>query len=105
MLRAEVMGRGWVRGGWLALLVVALCSCSAEPGAKPGANPEAEGGEGPFARRFLPFDPAWRPFAEVPSEPQESPEMVIWEVSEYPAETQPSEAQRRAADDLLGRYV
>jgi hypothetical protein len=56
-----------------------------------------------YARKFLPFVAGWRLESEIPAKIQESPHMVIWEVSEFPPETKATPAQRRAADDLVER--
>ena len=56
-----------------------------------------------YARQFLPFIAGWRFESEIPSKPQKSPHMVLWEVSQYPPHTAPTSEQRRAADDLIER--
>lgn len=81
------------------VLVVVICGCSGEVEPPPADSAV----QGPFARRFLPFDPAWVPLSTIPAEPQESPEMVIWEVSNFPAGAQPNAAQQAAADELVER--
>jgi len=56
------------------------------------------------ARSFLPVGSSWIPEASVPSEPQESPNMVIWELSSFaglPATT----AQRSAAEAFRARAL
>jgi hypothetical protein len=86
---------------WLVpLLALALCGCSSELETERASAHASQGWQ---ARRFLPYDPAWRPLSEVPVEPQENPAMVIWEVSQFPADEEPSPTQRTAADDLIQR--
>jgi len=55
-----------------------------------------------YARRFLPFDPSWKRESEY-VEIQKTPRMVIWEVSDFPADTKPTPEQQRAAEDLVER--
>ncbi len=90
------------RCGWFALLTLALCACSDEL-ESPAADSAHSARQGPFARSFLPYEEKWRPFATLPAEPQESPEMVIWEVSDFPDGAQPSKAQQAAADEFVER--
>ena len=87
----------------LGLLAVALSACSGEVEVETGSAPTAAAERGPFARRFLPFDPAWRLLSQVPREPPESPETTIWEVSVFAEGAPPSAAQRAAAADLVQR--
>ena len=77
---------------WIAAAL--LWSACSEDGA---------GTEERWVRRFLPFDATWRPESSVPSVPQKTPGMVIWEVSRFAPGTEASEAQRLAAEDLLER--
>ena len=56
--------------------------------------------EGRLVRRFVPFEDRWISESEIPAEPQETPLMVIWEVSEFPPGTPPTPAQQQAADEL-----
>ena len=91
--------RGHRRSGHsvLALIALALFGCSA------GVETPETPADAWVARRFLPFDPIWRPLAQIPSEKPESPAMVIWEVSEFAPDTEPTREQRLAADDLIAR--
>lgn len=52
-------------------------------------------------RRFIPFNSDWIPESEIPEEPQESPNMVIWEFTETLAT--PGPAERKAAQEWLAR--
>jgi hypothetical protein len=53
------------------------------------------------ARRFVPFNSAWISESEVPTEPQTTPNQVIWEFTE--TLTGPGSAERKAADEWLAR--
>lgn len=83
------------RGARSALAAALLGSVAAACGAPEPELPER------FARRFLPFDPQWIPESRIPAEPQESPMMVIWELTETVAEPGPEE--REAARDWVER--
>ncbi|MGH0037904.1 MAG: hypothetical protein ACQGVK_22980 [Myxococcota bacterium] len=80
-------------------LVSALAFASSPGCERPASAPESER----LARRYLPFDPAWIPEAEIPAEPQESPGMVIWEVSGYDPRVPATAAQREAGEDFVRR--
>jgi hypothetical protein len=45
----------------------------------------------------------WRPESEVPRTRETTPGMVVWEVSEYPPESEPTAEQLRAADEFVER--
>ncbi len=86
--------------------LLALLACSPDPAQQTGdsASTQAETSEKErWVRRILPFDPTWRPESVVPAEPQKSPGMVIWEVSNFAPDTPPTAEQRSAADDLVER--
>ena len=87
-----VGGFGRPRTIVVALLLAALSGCddSHQP-----ELPER------YARRFLPFTPRWLPEAKIPKQPQKSPGMVIWEVSETLAEPGPEE--EKAANEWIER--
>jgi hypothetical protein len=53
------------------------------------------------ARRFLPFNSEWIPESEVPEEPQKTPNMVIWELTETLDE--PGPAEHQAAKEWIER--
>jgi hypothetical protein len=55
-----------------------------------------------YARRVQPIE-SWIPESQVPEEPQDFPEMVMWEVSQYPPGTQPTPEHEQAARDLIER--
>jgi len=78
------------------LIGVFAAGCGAGPVDSRDADTPRE------ARRFLPRDSAWIPETQVPSQPQETPAMVIWELDQAP-ELVPSDAERQAADDLVAR--
>lgn len=87
--------------GYLALLLATTglalqVGCFSDAGAPPAESSR-------WARRFVPYDETWRPLDQVPSAPQDSPKMVIWEVSGLQPGTEPSAQQRRAAEDLVRR--
>jgi hypothetical protein len=54
-----------------------------------------------WARRFVPYDETWCGASEIPSQPQDSPHMVIWELSEFAPETPPTPEQKAAGDAFL----
>jgi hypothetical protein len=64
-----------------------------------GADPEP----GRFAARYRDGQVEWVAESSLPTEPQKSPPMVIYEVSEYPPGSWPSPAQAQAAQDLVDR--
>jgi hypothetical protein len=45
----------------------------------------------------------WVPESVIPKTPQKKPQMVIYEVTTYPEDAQPTEEQARAARDLVDR--
>ena len=56
-----------------------------------------------YARRFVPHEPHWRLESEIPAKPQETPAMVIWELSRFAPFTPATGEQRSAAEDLIER--
>jgi hypothetical protein len=54
-----------------------------------------------WARRFVPYDEAWCGASEIPSKPQNSPHMVIWELSEFAPGTPPTPEQKAAGEAFL----
>jgi hypothetical protein len=70
-----------------------------------GCGGDRTGGSQPdrLARKYLPFEPGWIPESEIPAEPQESPDMVIWEVSEFDPRVPATPAQKKAASDFVER--
>lgn len=87
----------WIGGRALAALLVL--------GMVPGCGPDPDEGarSDRFARKYLPFEPDWIPESEIPAEPQESPEMVIWEVSAFDPTVPATPAQRQAGADFVRR--
>lgn len=55
------------------------------------------------ARQYLPFDPEWIPESRIPVKPQRSPQMKIWEVSEFDPNGAVTPEQQQAADDFVQR--
>ena len=99
-----------VTAGALALAVCAL-GCDAPPEAPPSAL-GAGASEAPrWVHRYVPpglasyrpEEDRWRPESEVPRQPQATPGMVVWEVSEYPPGSEPTDEQRRAAEAFVER--
>jgi hypothetical protein len=56
-----------------------------------------------FARQYLPFQPSWIPASLIPRTPQRSPQMMIWEVSDFDPRVEPTPEQQAAADDMVTR--
>ena len=54
-----------------------------------------------YARRYLPFAPMWVAESRIPSGPPKSPQMVIWEVSEFDPRIPATPEQQKAADDFV----
>ena len=53
--------------------------------------------------KYRPKEDRFRPDSEVPRVRESTPGMVIYEVTEYPAGTQPTPEQQRAADEFVER--
>ncbi len=51
-----------------------------------------------YARRYMPFDRVWVSERKIPIGPQRSPQMVIWEVSEFDPRIPATPAQQEAGD-------
>ena len=79
--------------------LLALAACSPQE-----VDPERLFPDGPdrYARRFLPFEPDWVSERESVAL-QRTPAMVIWEVSDFPPEQEPTPEQRDAARDFIAR--
>ncbi len=88
----------------LAAMATVLWSlgCSDAPAPNRAQAPSTQA-EARWARRFFPFDPSWRPASEVPTVPQKSPGMVVWEVSRFPEGEAATAAQRESAADFEKR--
>jgi hypothetical protein len=56
-----------------------------------------------YAHRYLPHLLDWRFESEVPKEPQESPGVIIWEVSRYAPKTKATREQIQASKDMIER--
>ena len=84
--RRRLRALAWLAGG--------LAACS----------PTGEVGDERWARRGASFGYApWQAESTVPAEPQQAPAMVIWEVTRFAPDSEPSESQRTAAQDLIER--
>jgi hypothetical protein len=73
---------------------IALLGCSRVEEAAP---------EERYAHLYLPHQTEWRFESEIPKEPQESPAMVIWEVSRYAPKTKATPEQIQASKDFIER--
>ena len=56
-----------------------------------------------YARKYMPFDPVWVSERKIPIGPQRSPQMVIWEVSEFDPRIPATQAQQEAGDEFVKR--
>lgn len=56
-----------------------------------------------FARQYMPFKPAWVSEFQIPARPQKTPQMVIWEVSEFDPRVPATPEQQKAGDDFVKR--
>jgi hypothetical protein len=56
-----------------------------------------------FARKYVPFEPDWVSEDRIPMGPPRSPQMVIWEVSEFDPRIPATPAQQKAGDDFVER--
>lgn len=54
-----------------------------------------------FARRVVPFEETWRPESEIPSKPQQSPNMVLWELTEFEPNSEPTAQQQAWAKEFI----
>ena len=81
-----------IRSIFLALAIIPVSGCVEEDETEKIDR---------WARRVVPFEETWRRESEIPSEPQETPAMVLWEVSEHPPDTPPSVAEVKASEALL----
>ena len=72
--------------GWMSA-ILALSWISGCGTSEPGQ------GDDRYARRYLPHQKEWRLESQIPPIPQETPGMVIWEVSDYSPETAASPEQ------------
>lgn len=88
--------RAHARLASVALACGAIAAAACDASAPPSDAPPR------MARSFLPVGSRWIPEAEVPSEPQHHPHMVIWELSAF-AGRPPTDAQRAAAAEFVAR--
>ena len=84
--------------GLAVLLILALGSCS---DSKPETDSEF------FVSRHYALSPKrnWVPETPEHKQPQETPAMVIWEVTKFPPGTQPTPEHRKAATDLIDQSL
>lgn len=82
-----------------------LClGCGPSNRALEEGTPSSEGVGSPrFARSFLPVGSEWISELDIPSEPQKTPRMVIWELSEFADQRAASPVERALAEDLVAR--
>lgn len=85
----------------MAVLVVTMGVSTAQP-PRQGTTIEEDQRER-YAHRFTPPEGEWISESDVPAEPQIVPRSVIWEVSSYLPDSEPTAQQRQAADDLVDR--
>lgn len=76
------------------LLVIAMLGPGCAPKEDVSANER-------WARRIVPFEQEWRLESEIPSAPQESPAMVLWEVTDRVPHAQASAEEKKASEALL----
>lgn len=88
-----------VRATVVMLMMSVLSGCDR---AKDSSDEESHSR---FARRYVPFDPEWISETLIPMGPPISPQMVIWEVSEYGPEALATPQQRKAGDDFVKRCL
>ncbi len=58
-------------------------------------------GEKRWARRVVPYEETWRLESEIPREPQESPQMVLWELTAFEPGTAPTPDQQSRAQTFV----
>jgi hypothetical protein len=77
---------------------------SDEPTLPDPVDPPAEPGPpARLARQYVPFEPDWIPETGIPAKPQRSPQMMIWEVSEFDPRIAATPKEQKAADDFVKR--
>jgi len=77
----------------IGLFALTISGCTAE---EPTAQDSMR-----WARRFVPYEATWRPEREIPSRPQESPAMVLWELTAFDPGTSPTAEQSARAQAFL----
>ena len=90
----------------LAVLCVACSDATDRAGSQPELGSDVESEDRPterMARRFLPRDDEWRLESQIPEEPQETPGMVIWELSAHADRSEATRDERAAAAALVER--
>ena len=90
-----------VRCGLLAVLVATMGAGAAAPARQAAASGEPESER--YARRMTPPEGDWIPESEIPPETPGALLDIIWELSLYPPDSEPTAGQRRAAEDLVRR--
>ena len=87
------------------------CGAPETASTPPSAGDTASGDAPRWVHRYVPpglkkyrsEEDRWRPESEVSRDPESTPGMVIWEVSEYPPGTTATPEQQRAADEFVER--
>lgn len=100
-----------VRKMVLMLCVSAMLACGSEAdkpktdkeGGREAENTQSNEVVSRFARKYLPFEPAWVPESEIPRGAPSSPQMVIWEVSRFDPRVAATPDQQQAADAFVAR--
>ena len=87
----------------LALLLLGAIGCDSPQPAAQDQDSAAEDLPHRLARRYLPFEPEWISERRIPTQPQRTPQMVIWEVSEFDPRVAATADQQKAADDFVKR--
>lgn len=79
------------------LLISGIAACDRTDAPTDSDRPDR------LARRYVPFEPGWVSEFEVPMGPPKSPQMVVWEVSEFDPGVPATPEQQKAADDFVQR--
>lgn len=92
MRRSNLGGIGiGIAIGSIGIALLAGCQAS-EPAPSEGER---------WARRVVPFEETWRRESEIPKQPQESPNMVLWELTAFEPGTPPTPEQRKWAREFV----
>ena len=87
----------------VAHAVALLLLVSGIPGCDSPDDPPSEVRLNRFARRYMPFVRGWITESRIPLGPPKSPQMVIWEVSEFDPRISATPEQQNAGDDFVKR--
>jgi hypothetical protein len=94
-------GSALARAIALALLLLGAIGCDSPQPAAEDQDSAAEDRPQRLARRYLPFEPEWISERRIPTQPQRTPQMVIWEVSEFDPRVAATADQQKAADEFV----